>query len=184
MKYLYVVGEIISSSVSRLRWLPTLILLVTTSAFAQSTTENVNSIAENVKYLVSDGKVYITYDLPGSTNQLYDVSLILKRAGKVEAGYEPITVSGNIGESQRGGKNKQIIWDLKKDFPEGLAGEDFYFIVRAEKIDEGSDFLIWVAGIGLAAVAAVVTYTVVSDESESSSSQSPVGSFPPPPGRP
>jgi hypothetical protein len=168
----------------RLVMILSLIVIITPVVFSQSISNSKDGdVAENVEYKVANGKVIITYDLPGSTDQLYDVSLILKRTSNVEDAYEPKSVSGDIGEERYGGKNKQIIWEIKKDFPEGLTGEDFYFIIRAEKINEGSNILMW-AGFGLAAVAAVVTYVVVGEESESASTQNPGSSFPLPPGRP
>ncbi|MFI5236317.1 MAG: hypothetical protein ACHQLA_00085 [Ignavibacteriales bacterium] len=161
-------------------------LMIVQPVIPQSTSgDKEGDIAENVKFTVINKKIYINYDLPGNSNQLYDVSLILKRISNSEAVYEPITVSGDIGEGRHGGKNKLITWDMQKDFPGGLSGEDFYFVVRAEKITEESNLLMW-AGIGLATVAAVVTYVVVGGAETESSEQDPggSGSFPPPPGRP
>jgi hypothetical protein len=157
------------------------------SGFAQSESEknkDTGGNTKNVEYQVSDGRVYITYDLSGSPDQLFDVTLKLKRLSNLKVEIQPETVFGDVGEGNFAGENRRIVWDINKDFPQELSGEDYYFTVQAEKISEGPNVLMWV-GIGLAAVAAVVTYIFVDGE-QSLETQSPGGggSFPPPPGRP
>jgi len=125
--------------------------------------------------------ISVTYDLLGSTDQLYKVSLILKRAGSKDLVYYPKSVSGDVGEGRFGGKDKKIIWKMKDDFPGGLSGSDFYFVVKAESIESGPNILLW-AGVGVAAIAAVATYLIVGGENGTTTDQN--NSFPMPPGRP
>lgn len=139
-----------------------------------------NDIVKNVKYTVTNGTVYITYDLSGNEEQLFAISLILKKADYKNFTYLPKTVTGDIGDDQTAGKNKEIIWELRNDFPEGLSGEDYYFIVQAEEVDGSANILTW-AGIGIAAAVAAVTYIIVGNGNSSENSSN---SFPSPPGRP
>ena len=160
-----------------------LILLSTQMGVSQTDPDNNSSeIVDNVNYSVADDKVIVTYDLLGDPDQLYKVSLILRRTSSKDVMYIPKTVSGDIGEGHYSGKGKRIVWNIKEDFPGGLSGQDFYFMIRAVKIESGPDILLW-TGIGVAAVAAVATYLIVGSESGSDSGNSS-GSFPLPPGRP
>lgn len=148
-------------------------------ALSQNTSSSESVLVENVSYAVSGGKIFIKYDLLGSNDQAYNVSLALKRSSSDNIIYVPKTVSGDIGEIHSAGKDKQIIWEIKNDFPQGLSGEDYYFVVQAEKIDESSNFLTW-AGIGVAAIVTAVTYLIIGKND----SDNPESSFPPPPNRP
>lgn len=158
-----------------------LFLLTLQTGYPQSNSNTGNSEnVEHVSYTVSDGKILVSYDLMGDSEQLYNVSLILRKTGDKNFNYIPKTVSGDIGEGHFAGINKRITWEIKNDFPNGISGEDFYFIVQAEKLKDGSNILTWV-GIGVAAVAAAVTTIIVSGSNSTNNSKS---SFPPPPGRP
>jgi len=158
-----------------------LFLLTAQTIFSQPTSNSGSSDnVENVNYTVSNGRVFISYDLRGDKDQLYKVFLALRRTNDKSFAYIPKTVSGDIGEGHFAGINKGIVWEIKNDFPDGISGEDFYFIVQAEKVESGSNILMW-AGIGVAAVAAAVTYIIVGGSKGTNSSNS---SFPPPPGRP
>jgi len=164
------------------------LLLITQGSTIMAQTENGNktsSNVENVSYKVSGSKVIINYDLIGNSKQLYKVSLILRRTSSTDVKYVPKTVTGDIGEGKFAGEGRQIIWDIEKDFPGGLSGEDYYFIIQAEKVNpSSSDFLLW-TGLGVAAAAAIVTYIVVGNQNGTSNPEIPGGgTFPPPPGRP
>lgn len=160
-----------------------LFLLTARASLPQSLLNNSgDNIVDNVNYTVSNGTVYVTYNLFGESDQLYKISLILKRESDKDMAYVPRAVSGDIGEGNFAGQNRQIIWEMKNDFPDGLVGDDFYFAVQAEEINESSNILMW-AGVGVAAAAAALAYIIVGGESESSGGNSS-GSFPDPPGRP
>ncbi|OGU33795.1 MAG: hypothetical protein A2068_10985 [Ignavibacteria bacterium GWB2_35_6b] len=158
----------------------TLFLLISQASISQSlSNNNSEDIVENVNYTISNGDVFVKYDLLGDSDQLYKVSVVLKSESSKDLTYTPRAVSGDIGEGHFAGKNKQIVWKIKNDFPNGLPGDDFYFVVQAEKINESSNIIMW-AGIGVAAVAAAITYIIVGGNE----SGNPGSSFPPPPGRP
>lgn len=155
------------------------LLFASDPALSQTTLNNESIVVENVSYIVAGGKVFIKYDLIGSNEQSYKVSLALKRSSNSNIIYIPKTVSGDIGEIDSAGKNKEITWEIKNDFPQGLSGEDYYFVVQAEKIDESSNLLTWV-GIGAAAIVTVVSYLIIGQNDSGNTGSS----FPPPPNRP
>ncbi|NJD22513.1 MAG: hypothetical protein FIA82_07560 [Melioribacter sp.] len=158
-----------------------LFMLTVQTVFSQSISNNSNSDnVENVHYTVTNGKVFVSYDLLGNSDQSYKVSLTLRKADNKSFVYIPKTVSGDIGEGRFAGNNKGIIWEIKNDFPDGISGEDFYFVVQAEKVEGGSNIFMW-AGIGIAAIVATVTYIIVGSSRDANN---PKSSFPPPPGRP
>jgi|GEM_PF-1067447 len=138
---------------------------------------------ENVRYSVQNQKVIVSYDLVGTPGKQYTVQLILRKESDASYQYIPSAISGDVGVHQSPGKDKQIEWDISEEFPGGLFGKDFYFVVSAKEIDESPSFLSWI-GIGVAAVAATATYLIISKKVTNNNSSPGSSSFPLPPGRP
>lgn len=132
--------------------------------------------AVNVRFVVAERKVIITYDLVGETGEEYQVSVFLKKESDSSRSYRPKLVSGAIGEGISTGRDRQIVWDLFKEIPTGLEGNDFYFIVTIE--EEQIKFPWWtgaaVVGAGLIGLLVLSGGSEVKKES----------SLPSPPGRP
>ena len=140
---------------------------------------------ENVHYTVSDGRVIINYDLIGDPNNTYNVQLTLKRQNYDAYNYTPNKVSGDVGTGKFAGKNREIIWNVNDEFPQGLPYSDYYFIVTANesgKKGESSGFFTfsWLKA-GVVAAVAVATIIFISKNKKTGSSGS---SLPGPPGRP
>ncbi len=140
-------------------------------------------LVENVHYAVSNGDVIINYDLMGLPNQKYKVTVELRRGSDSSFSYVPKILSGDVGVGKFAGKGREIIWDFNQEFPDGLPGKDYYFVVSAQKISSSPPILTWI-GMGAAAVAATATYLIISKKNGSLASGSSGVSFPPPPGRP
>jgi hypothetical protein len=160
----------------------TLFLFYTQTIVSQPEGTKSSDIVENVKYNVVNGRVMINYDLEGNADETYKVFLTLRRTGNSNIIYTPISVSGDIGEGHFAGSGRQIIWDMSKDFPEGLSGEDYYFVINATETSSSISSLVWI-GIGVAAAAGAVAAFIFSHNGNGSS-QEKVPSFPMPPGRP
>jgi hypothetical protein len=171
---------------TKIRFISTVVTLILISLLVSgevvSNAQSKSSAVENVSFSVLNENIIITYDLKGSVNQLYEIKLILRKTSYSDFMYIPQSITGNVGKGQTAGTNKRIIWDIKKDFPEELPGEDFFFEVQVQEINEDSDIFTWV-GIGIAAVAAVGAYIFISGNSSDETNGSNSG-FPPPPGRP
>jgi hypothetical protein len=125
-------------------WLCLLAFLVLeggTSRVCAQDTAKVN----NARYEVLGTKVVVHYDLVGPVDGTYRVKVSLRKERDQSFLYLPRLVSGDDGEVKSSGK-KQIDWDFLSEFPGGLEGEDFYFVVEAELVPSKSTLWYWVAG--------------------------------------
>ncbi len=93
----------------------------------------------NVKYEMTEKQIVITYDLLGTPDTEYKVTITLKRRQMSSFEYTPRSISGDFGQGKFSGKGRQIIWDFLRDFPQGLEGDDYYFEVEAEILSSESE---------------------------------------------
>jgi hypothetical protein len=154
-----------------------LLLMMMSRQAASLTLQNGNDPrAVNVRFAVLDRKVVVTYDLLGKPDQKYRVSLFLKKESDPARSYRPKMVEGSIGEGISAGMDREITWELFKEIPTGLDGNDFYFVVTIE--EESGKFPWWagaaVLGAGLIGLLVLSGGSDVQRES----------TLPPPPGRP
>jgi len=73
------------------------------------------------------------------------------------------------------------VWAISQEFPEGLQGSDFYFVVQAEEVGQApsSQIMTWI-GSGVAVLAAAATYLILTNYKPGSNGPSSSG-FPSPP---
>lgn len=140
---------------------------------------------ENVHYTISDGRVIINYDLIGNPDNTYNVQLILKRENYSSYNYSPRKITGDAGTGKFAGKNKEIVWNVNEEFPQGLPYNDYYFIVKASESgkEESSGFFTF-SWLKAGVVAAVAVAAIIFMSSKSKGSGSAGSSLPGPPGRP
>lgn len=109
---------------------------------------------ENVRFKQEiDSKVVVTYDLLGKSSQTYVVILsIFSPESRKKVPISLGSLTGAVGKTVSPGKGLEIIWDLYKDYPGGLEGEGFRFIVDAyiQQKSGGSKWPWIVAGIAAA----------------------------------
>jgi hypothetical protein len=106
----------------------------------------------------------------------------LKKESDRAFSYSPRNLAGDAGEGRFAGTGRKVVWDIKKEFPLGLTGTDYYFVVKVTPVSSGSNLILWVgAGVAVVAggVAAVLLFSKSNDEQPGGS-----GGFPSPPGRP
>jgi hypothetical protein len=132
----------------------------------------------NVRFQVSGNKIVVSYDLTGPSDRDYNIKLMLKRKQVPSYEYAPKALAGDYGVGKFGGSGRQITWEILREYPNGLEGDDFYFHIEATLSSSGSNLLYYLGG-GAAAVGAVV-YFVVGKKSAVVSE----GNFPQPAGRP
>ncbi len=139
------------------------------------------AVVTRVHFAVSGLRVTVSYDLQGDPSATYNVSVILRSRSDPAFEYEPKALSGDIGVGKYAGPDKEIVWDMGKEFPQGLHGSGYYFVVDARKVSSGhsTGILTWL-GAGAVAVAAVITYVIVTRNGGPASP----ASYPNPPGRP
>ncbi len=105
-------------------------------------------IVRNVQFTQrADKKVEVTYDLHGNAAQKYAVKLSLIKSGERSA--IPVNaqmLTGNVGEAVSPGRNLRIMWNLPKDYPQGLAGDGFVFVVQVFEQKSGGSKWRWISG--------------------------------------
>jgi hypothetical protein len=137
---------------------------------------------ENVRYEVSQDLVYVYYDLKGPADRPMRINLTLYRESTPLFVYRPVNLTGDLGGVVFPGQGRRIVWDFTKEFPEGLAGEDYYFVVEAQIIEkESSNTLYWVGG-GALVVAGLAALLLIGGGEDTP--PPPQTNFPAPPGRP
>ncbi len=125
--------------------------LVDARSFAQ---EEVHRLTR-VEWSALRDEVVISYDLEGDASDTYVVSIVLLRESDKVFRFKPILVTGKIGKGKFSGKNNEIYWAFKKDFPLGFEGDDYYFELNVEK-PEGFPWLIAAGGAAIAGIAIVL----------------------------
>ena len=133
---------------------------------------------KNVRYEILGTQLVIRYDLlaPGTT---YRVRVVIRKESEKGFVYVPRLLSGDVGEGEFAGTNRQVTWDFLAEFPGGLEGDDFYFVVEAEKAPWKLSPWYYIVG-GVAAVGAGAAYLLTQKNATSGSSlpagfQLPVG---------
>ena len=156
-------------------------LLINTIVFAASGSPQQAKV-QNVQFIMYGYEVVINYDLLGDPSVKYNVRLMLRRGGDPSYEYFPKSLSGDIGTGRFVGEKKQIIWAIDYEFPKGLQGNDYYFVVQAENIEKKSDsqILTWI-GSGVAVLAAAVTYVIILNNKPASANTTNSGFTIPPP---
>ncbi len=138
---------------------------------------------ENVRFEVSGGLVRVYYDLIAPIDKVHSVRLSLRRESDQLFRYRPLNITGDVGTIVFPGQKRRIVWDYAKEFPDGLIGEDYYFLVEAESVEtEGMSPWIWVGG-GAVVVGGVLALLLLSGSEDLPPTPVPTG-FPLPPGRP
>lgn len=138
--------------------------------------------AQNVRFEISGAKILIRYDLPTVASETYIVKVTLRRTSNSTFAFVPTIVSGDVGEGKWSGKNKQITWEILREFPRGMEGDDFYFVVTADLVAGGSNTWLWLGG-GAAAVVGGAAYFLLKGKAQATGTTGDTG-FPQPTGRP
>lgn len=110
---------------------------------------------ENVFFHEQNDLVLIHYDLSAPEGKLCRVSLLLSDDKGQTFHIKPNTIAGDVGRQIESGKNREIVWDLKADFPKGLTGKNFVFAVDAE-IQSSNKWPYYLLGAGVIGGAALV----------------------------
>lgn len=128
-------------------------IFVDVQSFAQSSVDDVRAV--NVKWALKNEVIVLNYELPGSPDKKYDVKVIMKRESDPIFYAVPATVEGDIGEGYFSGLKKEIRWYYRRDYPQGLQGEDYFFEIQVKEVAKPNTLLYYIAG-GVAVTAGVV----------------------------
>ena len=116
---------------------------------------------ENVSFESVGNIVKIKYDLSGDYNKKYKISIRLSDDNGKTFTIFPDFTKGDIGKNMKPGNSKQITWYMYKEYPNGLAGNEFVFAIDAE-LQKGSKWYYY--AIGTAGLAGGVLYYLTHDE--------------------
>jgi hypothetical protein len=110
----------------------------------------------------------IIYNITGSQEDEYEVSLALVRDSDPAFRVVPRQATGKIGTGAFAGRNNSIVWNYKKDMQKEPKGNDYRFDLTVRKVEHGSFPWFWV-GMGTAAggAAAVLLLSKKTDETPS-----------------
>jgi hypothetical protein len=150
---------------------------------AYAAQKDTGSSIDNVRFEVVGDIVRIYYDLNAPLDQVHVVRVSLFRESDPTFKHDPVNLTGDVGTIVFPGARRRITWEFTKEFPDGLSGTDYYFVVEAEATQKESTALWWWVGGGAAVVVGVVTLLLVGGKA----GPGPVpvtNEFPAPPGRP
>lgn len=144
-----------------------LILLTSKISFAQE--------GVTVSFESKEDKIYIYYTLDANLNDEFEIGIILKRTSVPSFEYTPTSLTGDIGTGKFAGSQKTIIWQVSESEMEMFDGDDFFFEIDAQKIEEGGGipWYVWVGGLAAGGAAAVIVLLGGDDEPESTTFANP-----------
>lgn len=135
----------------------------------------------NVEWKAEGGVITISFALSALKDQKYKVSVFLLREKDRGFRFTPQSLRGHIGEIAYNNANLQMVWDYKKDIPQGLQGDDYYFEITVEPVSSGTPWYYYVLG-GVVAAGGGTVYLMSSGKTASASSSTT--ELPGPPIRP
>ena len=138
----------------------------------------------NVQLRQDGDRWVVAYDLVGTAKK-YRVRLLLSTDGGRSFDALPQAVTGDVGKGIRPGAGKEIVWAAGQDFPQGLAGDQYYVQVEAEK--QGGRGLLYVLGGAVVAGGGVTAALLLGGgggNGETTIEPTPPQTIPTPPGRP
>lgn len=159
------------------------LLLVEGASMAYANAQEGEPSIDNVHFEVAGDIVRIYYDLNAPIDLVHAVRLALYRESDATFIYRPVNLTGDVGTIVFPGQKRRIIWEFTKEFPDGLSGPDYYFVVEAEGAQKEASDLWWWVGGGAAGVGAIIGLVVLLTPA-GEEPPPPVNGFPQPPGRP
>jgi hypothetical protein len=156
------------------------VLLVWTPAFARKNGTNEDPKSSNVKWTTKNDVIIINYDLTGSPDDKYIVSVLMKKENDETLIIQPLTMEGDVGEGFFSGNNKEIRWYYRRDYPQGFPGKGYYFEIQVKEISQSNPLLYYIAG-GVAVVGGLVALLASKNQTNE---PPPAGDLPFPPVRP
>ena len=136
-------------------WVLGLMLFIAANAWPQ------NPQVTDVRFEQNGEQIVIRYNLNGKPGKKHTVAVELSDDNGKTFRIKPVSVEGDVGKDVRTGSGKSIIWNMQKDFPHGLEGEDFVFAVNA-RLQKGGKT--WPYLLGLAAAGGAGAYYFMSKE--------------------
>jgi len=120
--------------ISKILLFSVLCLLFSKTGFSQES----NAKFANIDFYLVEEKIQVTYDIKARPTDLFEISLEFVDLNSNQI-IIPKSLTGDVGPNIKGGKGKQILWDVFKDLPNGIEGEirPQLKILKAERIYGG-----------------------------------------------
>lgn len=112
----------------------------------------------NTEYRVNEENIIIIYDLKGDLDETYLIECFLMRETQPNFKHKLRYADGDIGTGKFIGNQKSIRWNYKKEFPLGLTGSDFYFLVTVDEISSGFAWYYYAGAAALGGAAAAFLF--------------------------
>jgi hypothetical protein len=148
---------------------------------------------ENINYeQIGDDKVLVMYDLLGSSDNDYEVTVYLTKTDNKEFKIKLKNLTGDVGEGKFAGTKKKIIWNVIKDYNDGIIKDEMLedlsdgkivFNITVNIIESRNSNLIYYIG-GAAAVLVGGTAALLLLNKKEESKPNVENTFPKPPGTP
>lgn len=166
-----------------LRVVLAVVLLAETMPLAMAFGAGEVTSIDNVRFEATADLIKIYYDLNAPVDVVHDVRITLRRESDITFTYRPLNITGDVGTIVFPGQRRRVVWEILKEFPDGLQGDDFYFVIEAEHVEpEGTTPWLWIGG-GAAVVGGVVLLLSLGGKEEPPIPPTP-NVFPQPPTRP
>ena len=108
----------------------------------------------------------------------YEVSLRLLRESDRKFNVPLKFVSGNVGDGKFTGSKLRIVWDFKKEFPNGLPYDDIVFELTITKNEGGGTWYYYVGGAAVIGAGAFFLLKPGKEETSNSALPDPPSSRP------
>lgn len=135
-----------------------------------------------VNFEVGDDKIYIHYFLKGDSEKEYKIKAVLRKNSDSNFELIPSQTTGDVGKGKFANKNATIVWTMNKQEEDMLTGEDFYFEIIAEEIQEASSWYWYLLGAAVLGGGAA-TYLLLSKDKKDNTTTT-AENIASPPGRP
>ncbi len=147
--------------------------------------ETRGNVINNASFRRDGAAVEIIYDIVDGIDADYKVELFMVSERDRNYEFKLKRTTGDVGEGRFYGRGKTIAWRYDLEFPGGLEGEDYYLLLKGEKISKGG--FPWLVVVGLAiggGVAAVLAGGGGNGDGGSNGNNGGVDDFPDPPDPP
>lgn len=141
---------------------------------------------KNVRVQVAGPMVYLYYDLLGSPQKVYRVTITLKSRTDSTFSYTPLSTYGDIGDDVFAGTDWRVAWNYSKELEGSWKEDDYYFVLEAtvrvsdREVERWYQNPYYIAG-GAAAVGLLALLIFGGKKTTSPPAST---DFPAPPGRP
>jgi hypothetical protein len=110
---------------------------------------------QNVNWWVEEEEIVIVYDLEGSAEAHYDVSVLFLKEGDTSFHMSPQLATGAVGKGQVPGKEKKIRWAYRQELGQPPRDGKYLFEVSVD-VEGGMSWLYWALGGAGAVVGALL----------------------------